>query len=576
MRRHPRPAALTAEAAVGAAALVSIPAVALPIYAGGILVSVTDVAVGAALAAAAVLMFGLGDRMPSPLLGAASLLWTVVGLASLLPPAAEVAVSRAALVPHALVLLALVATGRPVGIPAGANRAWWWLLSLVVVAAALAAGAGRLDNALLVMGAAALPAGAGRVLAGRRSPERVLGSLTLVLGTSWLGVGLLRALTASQVGLAPGIVDLGLVVAALGMPLADGPGRLWRAAAEAEEFRAVTATHTLLARRLGEALGTGPVDVWFASSRGLIDADGQRAEPEGTAPDGEGGTPEGERAARDGEGALSGGPWPFTDTGRVVAFTDRPLQVGPAVHRELVQVLDRAGAIASLRAEQRATATAIDRSRADLLLAADRERGELEHRLRQTALARLERLESMLPVASGAELRGRVATVRADLLGLARGLDPLGDQRLPEAIRGLVAHLPGARATVTGSASDLPRVAARALFYVCAEGLANAAKHAAGSAVEVTLEVDRSGDLIVLTVTDDGPGGAAPTGRGLRGLADRVEALGGTLTLSTMSTGTRLSARVPRGVLRKYGSPLMPIGVCPDEPADTSNLASWT
>jgi signal transduction histidine kinase len=83
-----------------------------------------------------------------------------------------------------------------------------------------------------------------------------------------------------------------------------------------------------------------------------------------------------------------------------------------------------------------------------------------------------------------------------------------------------------------------------ALFYVCSEALANSLKHSGARNVEVTL---RSGDPIVLTVTDDGTGGADPEGPGLTGLRDRVGALGGALLVENAAAGgTRVKAQLPR------------------------------
>jgi signal transduction histidine kinase len=96
-------------------------------------------------------------------------------------------------------------------------------------------------------------------------------------------------------------------------------------------------------------------------------------------------------------------------------------------------------------------------------------------------------------------------------------------------------------------ASDerLPEVVEAAAYYVVAEALANVAKYASAQAVSVT--VQRSDGLAVVEVVDDGLGGADPAGgSGLRGLSDRVEALGGTLVLdSRPGSGTLVRAEIP-------------------------------
>jgi signal transduction histidine kinase len=82
-------------------------------------------------------------------------------------------------------------------------------------------------------------------------------------------------------------------------------------------------------------------------------------------------------------------------------------------------------------------------------------------------------------------------------------------------------------------------------YYVIAEALTNAARHAGASAV--TVRIDTAGDALLLTVRDDGPGGADFTrGTGLAGLKDRVEALGGRIHLdSPRGAGTTLRAQLP-------------------------------
>ncbi len=84
-----------------------------------------------------------------------------------------------------------------------------------------------------------------------------------------------------------------------------------------------------------------------------------------------------------------------------------------------------------------------------------------------------------------------------------------------------------------------------AVYYACAEALSNAAKHAAAS--RVTMRVVIRCDVVSLVVADDGIGGADPAaGSGLQGLADRVEALGGSLLVDSLGGGgTRMRATIP-------------------------------
>jgi signal transduction histidine kinase len=91
----------------------------------------------------------------------------------------------------------------------------------------------------------------------------------------------------------------------------------------------------------------------------------------------------------------------------------------------------------------------------------------------------------------------------------------------------------------------LPPAHEAALYFVAAEALTNVAKYAQASAARVTMRY-RDGRAEI-TITDDGVGGAAESrGSGLRGLADRLDALGGRMSLaSTPGAGTTVHAAVP-------------------------------
>jgi len=95
------------------------------------------------------------------------------------------------------------------------------------------------------------------------------------------------------------------------------------------------------------------------------------------------------------------------------------------------------------------------------------------------------------------------------------------------------------------SAERLPAEVEAAAYFICSEALANVAKYASASRVVVRVTADERAALV--EIVDDGVGGADPAqGSGLRGLADRVEALDGTLRLeSPPGAGTRLAAELP-------------------------------
>jgi signal transduction histidine kinase len=229
-----------------------------------------------------------------------------------------------------------------------------------------------------------------------------------------------------------------------------------------------------------------------------------------------------------------------------------------------------------LQAEVRARAGELFASRRRLLVAADDERRRLEERLRGGAERRLVALRESLvgdgtgaeqparssidtPARAGDELapsgrehleraRAELARTLDQLHELARGLHPreLGEAGLPGALAALAdrAALPVEVDVRAGRLS--PEVEA-AVYFVCAEALANVAKYASAARVELTVEAS-DGHVKVL-VADDGAGGAdMARGTGLQGLADRVEALGGTLVVaSPRGRGTRLAAEIPLG-----------------------------
>jgi signal transduction histidine kinase len=94
----------------------------------------------------------------------------------------------------------------------------------------------------------------------------------------------------------------------------------------------------------------------------------------------------------------------------------------------------------------------------------------------------------------------------------------------------------------------LPESVEVAAYYVVAEALTNAAKHASASLVTVSVDADEL--QVRLTVADDGVGGADPRGSGLIGLKDRVEALGGRIDITSRDgEGTLLTAEIPRAAV---------------------------
>jgi signal transduction histidine kinase len=156
-----------------------------------------------------------------------------------------------------------------------------------------------------------------------------------------------------------------------------------------------------------------------------------------------------------------------------------------------------------------------------------------------------------------AELQEDARQALADLRELARGIHPpvLSDRGLLEAIEARVARLPiEVRIQADGLArgARLPEAIEGAAYFLVCEGLANTLKYAAAQHASVRLAATPT--RVRIEVIDDGQGfdPAAVTCSGLRGLADRIEAVGGSLRIeSRPGDGTCLGAELPAGAPRR-------------------------
>jgi signal transduction histidine kinase len=125
----------------------------------------------------------------------------------------------------------------------------------------------------------------------------------------------------------------------------------------------------------------------------------------------------------------------------------------------------------------------------------------------------------------------------AEVVALGHGVYPPALVRgdLPAALRELADQCPASTSVeVAGMLDGIPERLREATWFVCSEALANVARHASASRVSMRAGADDR--LLEVEVRDDGRGGASAQ-RGLRGLKDRVEALGGTLTLDSPAGG---------------------------------------
>src|SRR5262249_39918534 len=132
-----------------------------------------------------------------------------------------------------------------------------------------------------------------------------------------------------------------------------------------------------------------------------------------------------------------------------------------------------------------------------------------------------------------------------ELRAIARGLHPatLAKYGLRSALDTLASRAPVPVVVENDIDERLPQPVEAALYYVVSESLTNVVKYADATAVTVRLR--RAGDVAEIEVVDDGIGGADTSGTGIRGLADRIEALDGRFgVVSEPGEGTRVWAEL--------------------------------
>jgi signal transduction histidine kinase len=259
------------------------------------------------------------------------------------------------------------------------------------------------------------------------------------------------------------------------------------------------------------------------------------------------------------------------DSARTSTFIDRDgRQVAALIHdSELVEepeLLDAVGAAAGialengrLQAELRARVEELKGSRTRVIEAGQKERQRLERNLHDGAQQRLIALSlrlSLLEQKLGEqpEAKAQVGGARREigisleeLRAVARGIHPavLSGHGLTVALESLAVAAPLPVRLAVEIDRRLPEQVEVAAYYVVSESLANIGKHA--HATSATIRATETANRLVVEVVDDGIGGAdTERGSGLRGLADRVEALGGNLKVWTPHLGgTRVQAEMP-------------------------------
>jgi signal transduction histidine kinase len=483
-----------------------------------------DVLVGLVLLVAALAVAARRDARAAAPLAATALTWTVGGLAAPL-----VFLHRVALT-HALV--------------AGQDGRVRDRLGRFVVGAACVIALPPLATGLVRVSALSVLLVAGGLFRARRGRgvERRQRASTVVALICWSAVLVTVALVHDLVPegdldvpvlLGYQVAVAGLAVAAARKVLAseDGGAAVADAVVQLGQARAGALRDALAA-----ALGDPSLDIWFRNRSGYVDAVGRQVSVE-----------------RPGVGRVTE---PIRLEGDVVAVL--VLDEGVAREPLLRDGVAAAGALVGsnvrLQADVRARVVELEESRRRVLRSADEARARLAVALRAGPSRRLDAMAASLAGGAGADVarvqllrdvRVRLGQARDDLERLAAGMHPraLEDAGLCDALAALGGGSIEVR--VASVPTDVPPTTAATVWYLCAEAVANAAKHS--GAPIVIVDVGYDGPDVTVRVTDAGAGGAdLCRGTGLRGLADRLEAYGGWLSVtSEPGSGTTLLARLP-------------------------------
>jgi signal transduction histidine kinase len=292
---------------------------------------------------------------------------------------------------------------------------------------------------------------------------------------------------------------------------------------------------------LAGALGDPTLQVAFPMGERLVDVDGRPVTPPGDRTRST--TPVGEASQ------------PLAVLIHDSALDDEPellVAAGSAARLALDNARLHAEIIAQL-AEVRA-------SRSRIIAATDEARRRLERDLHDGAQQRLlaiglalQLLRTRLTDNNAAaelltEAENELTGALQELRELAAGIHPtiLTDQGLRPALLALTHRCPVPLIVLGKDPGRLPEPIESTAYFCTTEAVTNAVKHAHATTIKITMQ--RTTNILSLTVSDDGMGGADPTGSGLRGLADRVAALDGQLTIdSSHGCGTRLRIELPCG-----------------------------
>jgi hypothetical protein len=478
-----------------------------------------DFAVGASLCAVARLTYR--DDRPAAIAGLlAAAAWFAGTVAS--------AFALAYRGPVVALLLAAPRAGR-------IGRVEWSLAGCACLSGLLPPGAAEPATAALAALAALVNGrAAARASVGRRHAAFAAAGCLVALAARW------AAGAAGAAGTSLLLAGEAVLIASAGVALAASRG-VWERPGSAPfviELSTGGAHPTPVTTRIARALADPGLGIRYELPQGgWVDEGGRSSKP-----------PDGHRSVTRATAPAGGS----------VALLHSP---GAAVDRRLAHASAAAAVLAldgaRLDAEVRSRAAEVRASRRRLLTAADGERRVLAERLEQGPLARLRRVRDLVAHHNEAVL-AEIDAASAELGALGSGLYPpfIAQGALPEALAEMTRRSPVP--TTLEISSELRELAddlQAAIWFLCSEALANVARHSGAARASVSIAVDRTG--VTVAIVDDGRGGAT-TERGLRGLADRIEALGGTLHLDSPPRGpTSVTATLPRSATssdRRIGS----------------------
>ncbi|MEP6562116.1 MAG: hypothetical protein ABJD68_13705, partial [Nakamurella sp.] len=335
--------------------------------------------------------------------------------------------------------------------------------------------------------------------------------------------------------------DLTVFAVLLGLTLALRFGR-WTDAAVADLVTQLDESDPAgVTRELRRALGDPGLIVgyWSTPEQAYLDAAGNTV---------------------DADTRRGGAATPIMDRGEPTAILihDPALAVDSTLIAGSTAVLRIAAANARMRADVEHQVTRLAVARQRIVINADEQRAALEARVvsgPERHLAAMAEYLALLDIgnddAIDAILKPVLAELdaaRRELRQFVRGIRPavLSSGGLKEAVPALAARA-GFSVDVRVAVNDIDPEVESAVYFLCSEGLTNIAKHSGATAAAIHI-AEHAGEVIV-RVWDNGRGGADPYGSGLRGIGDRIEALGGRFTVGNgPDGGTELLARVPARV----------------------------